>query len=345
MKKRILHVLSSDDFAGAENVATLIISTLNGEYEMAYSSPEGNIREALKRKRIAYLPLEDFTVSSIRKTIRQFQPDIVHTHDFTATVKCALAASRTPIVAHIHQNPAWMRKVNLKSAAFFLCSCKLAKIIVVTDAIKEANFTLSVFRKKVHVIKNIIDAQEVRTKSLLGESGEYDVAFMGRLADVKDPIRFINIIGEARRKRPDLRAVLVGDGELRHACEAAIKQQNLESHIEVKGFVANPFPILRGSKLLVMTSKSEGLPMIINEALSLGKPVLVPDLAGIRQIVQDTFGRVCPSDDAFIREIIALLENRALYERLSCSAQTKAEQSFDLTSYRERLIEVYEHVE
>lgn len=343
-KKRILHVLSSDNYAGAENVAALIISSLNAEYEMAYASPEGNIGAILRQKKIRYLPLRDFSVTSIRGVIQKYQPDIVHTHDFTATVKSALATTRTPIVAHIHQNPGWMRTVNLKSAVFFLSCFRLTQVVLVADAIQEANFTLSVFRKKVRVIQNVIDAHEVRKKSLLDRSEQYDVAFIGRLADVKDPMRFIRIMAEVARGKPDLRAVMIGDGELREACEEAIRNQRLEGHITVKGFVANPFPILRSSKLLVMTSKSEGLPMTIHEALSLGKPVLVPDIPGFDAVVKRSYGRVCPSDEAFTSEILTLLANEDLYSTLSHSARKMADKTFDLSGYRKKFIEVYDHV-
>lgn len=344
MKKRILHILSSEHYAGAENVAALIISSLNMEYEMAYASPEGTIGEILKQKKISYLPLKDFSVASIRRAIREYQPDIVHTHDFTATVKCALATARTPIVAHIHQNPGWMRKLNVKSAVFFLSCFRLANIVLVADAIQVENVILSLFRKKVRVIQNVIDAQEVRTKSLLSVSERYDVAFIGRLSDVKDPMRFIRIMAAVAKKKPDLKAVMIGDGELREACEAAIKSQRLERNITVKGFVSNPFPILNNSQVLVMTSKSEGLPMTINEALALGKPVLVPDLAGIDQVVKQSFGRICPSDEAFIHEIIPILANQELYRTLSHSARATAETAFNLTGYRKKIIEVYDHV-
>ena len=112
MKKKVLHVLSSNKYSGAENVATYIVKLTNDNYESVYTSPKGSIKESLKLRGIKYIQMNDFSVSEIKKVIHDYKPDIIHAHDFTATIKCILVNSKLPIVSHIHQNPTWIKKIN-----------------------------------------------------------------------------------------------------------------------------------------------------------------------------------------------------------------------------------------
>lgn len=344
IKKKILHVLNSRNYAGAQNVAITIISNLTDEYYMAYTSPHGSIKNVLKKREINYLPMDNFSISSLKRVIKEWKPEIIHAHDFTATIKCLMATFNIPIVSHIHQNPKWLHRINYRSISFFLCCLRISNIIPVSLSIFETSILSYVFKRKINIIENITDIELIRNKALDTELEYYDVAFIGRLVDVKDPIRFINIISEIVKKNSKIKAVIMGDGELKEKCEIEIKKRKLERNIYLKGFVSNPFPILYNSKVLVMTSKSEGLPMVVIEALSLGKPVLVPALVGIERLIDETCGVICKNNNEYVIELIKILENKDIYEFMSRNAKNKAEKMFDMKKYLEKFIEVYENV-
>lgn len=344
MKKKILHVLSSSQYSGAENIAMSLINNLTNEYDLLYVSPDGPIKEMLKERNVNFVLMEEFSILNLRNVIKMWRPDIVHAHDFTATLKCVLASLNIPVISHIHQNPSWLKSMNLKSLVFYLFCLKISHIVVVTPSILESTLLSSLFKDKTSVIENIADIEYIYEKSCNTNNEYYDVAFIGRLVDVKNPIRFINIIDKIAKKRPTIKAVMVGDGKLREKCANIIRHKNLEDNITLKGYVDNPFPILKNSKVLVMTSKSEGLPMTLIEALILGKPVIVSQIDGVDEIVDETCGVVCSNDDEYVYSVLKLLEDDSMYSYMSRNAKLKAQTKFNMKEYTEKFIQVYENI-
>ena len=77
-KKTVLHILASNKFSGAENVACTIIENMNEDYNMIYCCPHGPIDETLIKKRIRQAPLNKFNIKNIKKTINNYHPYIIH---------------------------------------------------------------------------------------------------------------------------------------------------------------------------------------------------------------------------------------------------------------------------
>ena len=90
---KILHVLYSNRFSGAENVVCQIIGMMKKVpgVEMIYCSPDGQIREALSERGIAFEPIADLNKSELRRVIAKVKPDVVHAHDMRASFVAALA--------------------------------------------------------------------------------------------------------------------------------------------------------------------------------------------------------------------------------------------------------------
>jgi glycosyltransferase involved in cell wall biosynthesis len=341
MKKKILHVLSSQSYSGAENVATVIITNLNKDYDMAYSSPDGPIRKTLEDREVLYIPMKDFTISSIRKVIKEWKPDLLHTHDFTATLKCILVSRKIPIIAHIHQNPTWLRKVNFRSIIFSLASKKISTIVTVNPAIFDSSILASLYKDKTKICENIVDIKFVNEKAKIFSEEKFDLLFVGRLVEIKDPLRFIKIAAMLINKNEELKAVIIGDGLLKVQCEAYIKELGMEGKIILKGHLDNPFPIIGNSKILVMTSKSEGLPMTAIEAQALGKPIVVPEINGINRVVDHTCGIVCKDDNEYINGITNILQDEKKYLGMSRMAKRRAQSLFNMDVYNSRIINIY----
>ncbi|MEZ7171859.1 glycosyltransferase [Sporosarcina sp. OR05] len=341
MKKKVLHVLSSNDFAGAENVAMCIISNMSDSFECAYASPIGGIKDNLASRGIRYIPIQNFSYFQIHKVIKEWKPDIVHAHDFKATIKCLSLFRTIPVVSHIHQNPTWLRKIRIHSILFFLACYQLAKIIVVSPAIKETTFLSRFFKHKTEVISNIVDRNWITQRAQLETGAENDIAFIGRFEDVKDPLRFINIVAEVVKELPNLNVIMMGGGTLEERCKKAIRVKKLEGTIDVRDFLDNPYPLLKSAKMLVMTSKSEGLPMVAIEALAFGKPVLVPRLNGIENIVDASCGFICNSDQDFVKNIVGLSTSTEKYKDMSLAASKRAAEICDMDLYRKQVEQVY----
>ena len=122
---------------------------------------------------------------------------------------------------------------------------------------------------------------------------------IGRLVRQKDFQTLIRAFALVRQQRP-ARLMILGEGEERPELEAVARELGVSDDVAMPGFVANPYPYLKGSTAFVLSSLYEGLPTVLIEALALGTPVVSTDCrSGPREILEDGgLGRLVPVGDA-----------------------------------------------
>jgi glycosyltransferase involved in cell wall biosynthesis len=129
-------------------------------------------------------------------------------------------------------------------------------------------------------------------------SGEPPVVLaVGRLTAQKAFDVLIRAFSCVRKNRP-VRLLILGEGELRETLQALICELGLEQDVRLAGFVQNPYPYMTHAAVLALSSKWEGLPTVLIEALYLGTPIVATDCAkGTREILMDgQYGRIVPVD-------------------------------------------------
>ena len=187
-KKRVLHVLASNKYSGAENVVCTIIRNMSDEFEMAYCSPRGKIEEVLKEQGVKYIGLEKLKRCSLKAAIREFGPDIVHAHDYSASIVAANVNFGGKIISHLHNNNPFARTWNPKTIIYALYSRRFDKVVGVSSRVLEEAVFRKMIADKFVVLYNYVDYDNVVAKS--GEyvfSGEYDLCFIGREVPQKTP--------------------------------------------------------------------------------------------------------------------------------------------------------------
>ena len=99
-----------------------------GEVEMAYCSPNGEIKQTLEGMNIQFFPLEKLNVKNLKKVVAEFKPDIIHAHDLKA---CMVASRIKEIkkVAHIHCSHKDMKRLGLRALIAKRVFSKFDKII------------------------------------------------------------------------------------------------------------------------------------------------------------------------------------------------------------------------
>ncbi|HBE18084.1 MAG TPA: colanic acid biosynthesis glycosyltransferase WcaL [Cyanobacteria bacterium UBA11149] len=117
---------------------------------------------------------------------------------------------------------------------------------------------------------------------------EPQLVCVGRLSEQKGHLLLIEAAGKLAAQGFQFKLVLVGDGPLRNQIETRIAQLKLEKHVEITGWASNAEvkQQLLASRALVLPSFAEGLPVVIMEALALGRPVLSTYVAGIPELVE-----------------------------------------------------------
>ena len=111
---------------------------------------------------------------------------------------------------------------------------------------------------------------------------------IGRLSEQKGQLLLVEAAARLAEQGHDFELILIGDGEMRDAIEAAIRHHHLEDKVKLFGWATNAEVIeqLNSSRGLVLASFAEGLPVVIMEALALGRPVVTTWIAGIPELVR-----------------------------------------------------------
>jgi glycosyltransferase involved in cell wall biosynthesis len=177
---------------------------------------------------------------------------------------------------------------------------------------------------KVHVVPCGLDSAFLEAASAPVPAAPRLVS-VGRLSEQKGQLLLVDALAELHRRGRDFHLTLVGDGEMRPEVEAAIKRHDLGSKIELAGW-ADEAAIKRhvlAARALVLPSFAEGLPVVIMEALALGRPVVSTYIAGIPELVEPgRSGWLVPAGS--VDELVKALEEviSATPERLAAMGAT-----------------------
>jgi colanic acid/amylovoran biosynthesis glycosyltransferase len=123
---------------------------------------------------------------------------------------------------------------------------------------------------------------------------------VGRLAEQKGQLLLVAAAGRLADAGHDFELVLAGDGPMRGEIEAAIREHGLEGRVRITGWLSNAQvrAEMIAARAMVLPSFAEGLPVVIMEALALGRPVVTTFVAGIPELVRDGVnGWLVPAGD------------------------------------------------
>lgn len=201
---------------------------------------------------------------------------------------------------------------------------------------------LDVPSERIQVIYNPIVTPDLRVKANARldhdwfQSGQPPVVLAtGRLEPVKDFPTLIRAFALVRKSRP-ARLLILGEGQERQKLEALVAQLGLERDIGLPGFVANPYAYMARASLFVLSSKWEGLPGVLIEALYCGAPLISTDCpSGPREILAGgKYGQLVPVGDdiALARAIeVSLADERK-------SAPSQSWQPFEMDTVVDKYI-------
>ena len=341
-KKRVLHVLASNRFSGAENVACTIITNMSDQFDMAYCSPRGPIEKALRERNIEYYGIDKLNYKNLKKVVDKFKPDVIHAHDFRASLVASRFGKKYRVISHIHQDSPRVRSLTLASLLYRHASKNFSSIIWASGAALDNFYYKNLIKNKSVVLPNVVDQKYIQLKAKEYKvDDEYDVIFLGRLVALKNPARAIEIIRLVKEKKNDIKMAMVGDGEKRKEIESLIEKYGLEKNVKLFGYLENPYPVLNNSKLLLMTSEREGLPMVILEAQALGKPVVSTKIGGFEKlIVNDGNGYLSNDVDDVARKAARYLQTMT-YKKMSNVSMEMFRRNNNAINYFRLLLEMY----
>lgn len=337
--KKVVHFIITDMFSGAESVAAHIIKNLPSDWQGVYASPEGIGLEKVRSMGVSTIPCNTSDIKDIKRVYNEIKPDAVHAHDPRMSFNCSLAG--IPFVAHLHNNNPWQRKLCPNSIALRYVCKKATRVLCVSQSIIDEYIFKGTMEKKAEVLHNCVDAEEVKRLSAEPVSEKYDLCFVGRMEEQKNPFDFIRIVSDLKEQLPGVSAVMLGDGSLRAEAEALAVSLGVSENITFKGFDRNPYKYMAASKVGVLTSKWEGFGLVAVEQLVLSKPFVAYPVGGLVNIVNDENGKLCRDGSQMCDELYMLLADGEYYNRKSQAAPESVASFCDRKEYTNRLLEAY----
>ena len=342
---KVMHVLNSRIYSGAEKVVCQIIHAFQGEVEMVYCSPESDIvRKMVEAQGVTYLPMKTMSVSELSRVIREQKPDLIHAHDMRAGFFSALCCGNIPLVSHIHNNAYDARGLSPKTVGYLLAGFRAKHIFWVSQSSFDGYAFHKLFAKKSSVLYNVIDTDEIYTKlSQDSNSYDYDLIYVGRLTYQKNPQRLLRLCARLKESKPDLKVAIVGTGELEEELKALSQELNLEDTVHFLGFQPNPIKMVACSKAMILTSRWEGTPMCALEAMALGTPVVSTPSDGMKDLLTDgVSGYLTESDEQMAVDLLKIFTQPEHRKLLAENARKKFDSLNDGEAYKRAIRTAYQ---
>jgi glycosyltransferase involved in cell wall biosynthesis len=175
----------------------------------------------------------------------------------------------------------------------------------------------------------------------------FRIGSAGRLFPVKNYSLMVDIANTCRLMADKVQFTLAGEGPEQNKLQHMVKYNNLEEHFEFAGHIENMENFYHELDIYINTSIHEGISISVLEAMSHGLPVIVPDVGGMREIVDDGVnGYLIPSRNPleFAEKCILLFNNKKLYDDFSVAARKKIENKFSVRHMTEEYLKLYHNV-
>jgi glycosyltransferase involved in cell wall biosynthesis len=169
------------------------------------------------------------------------------------------------------------------------------------------------------------------------------VGTLGRLSEQKDPATFVRVAANVAARLPDARFVMIGDGPLRSEAERLSVQLGLGERLVITGVRRDVPEVLPGLDAFLLTSRWEGMPLVLPQAMACDVPVVTTTADGNRELVRDRDNGLLADPgavDALADRVVEVLRDATLCERLVSRGRETAE-GFRLEHTVPQLEDVY----
>ncbi len=350
---KVLHILRSLEVGGAEQVVVnyalfrsrdrydVVVCCICGGGPLKSLLDTGGVRVHILQKQPG---LDWRIVPKLMRVIQTESPDIVHTHNFTASTWGRIAAKlcRVPVLVAtehnvlIHESPfhRFVRK---------WLSRYTGRIIGVSEKVVQSHIRGDrIHAERYSTIYNGIDLDcyaahptvaataDSLNRYFLPERGKV-VGIVASLTSQKGHPYFLRAARRVLETVPTTTFLIVGDGPLRAELEGLSKELGLEGRVVFTGLRSDVPLLLAHMDLFVLSSLWEGMPMAVLEAMAAGKPVVATSVGGLDEVVlEGSTGYLVPPGDenALAAAITALLRDDKLREKMGSEGRHRVLQCF-----------------
>lgn len=367
MKLNVLQLNTPATLAGAERVllnylachdadrfAVTVASFVNSRRQSNAFTEELEKRDIPFRK----IPVSYLTQGAVlRETVRLIRDcriDLVHSHGYRSDIIGYMAARRAgvPIVSTVHgwTPVTWKLRRYEQLDRWFLK--RFDGVIGVSREIVDSLLECGVQPDRVRLFHNAVPvsgADEGRAEEktpLVRTPGERIILTVGRLSSEKGIDILLRAFHRYCSREPGTRLVIVGDGPLRVELAALAEELGLADRVLFAGYTNTVERYYKVADLFVLPSRTEGLPMVILEAMQAGLPVVCTRVGGIPEVIDNgiTGVSVPPEDsDALGRAMSMVLGDPALASKLADLGRKSVYERFSAESWAKKIEGFYQN--
>ena len=293
---KIVHAVYSMELGGAEMLVAQLgrmQRAAGHDVSVCAYSRLGPLGEVLREEGLAVHVLGEAhpakTMWRYLRLFRAMRPDVVHCHNPAPTLQAAMGARLAGarcVVATRHSlvSPPYERAAEAKFSVIARCSVDAVAGICEITCNNLRGAPLANRRQIVRVYNGASPLEEAAPVETGAD--EFILLFVGRLAEVKDLPTMLRAFALASAREPRLRLWIVGDGAVRARLQGLAEELGLGGRVRFWGQRLDTAAFFRAAGAFIMSSVSEGLPMSLLQAMSIGLPAIVTDVGGMAEVLQ-----------------------------------------------------------
>jgi len=285
---------------------------------------------------------------ALRTLLERLRADIVHTHGYRSDVVDAPVARRIgiPTVTTVHGFTGGSLRNRLYETVQTRAFKRFAAVVVVSRALRERLMKAGVSHDLIHVVPNawsergpLLPRQEARRRLGIEDGGQV-IGWVGRLSHEKGPDVFVEAM---RHIDVAVKAAVVGDGPMLAELKALADQAGLGSRIRWTGRIDEAGRLFSAFDAFVLSSRTEGTPMTLLEAMAAGIPVVATRVGGVPDAVPDGEAMLVePEQPTMLAAAITdtLRDGDAAAAR-GAAARARVLREYDAAAWLDRYADIY----
>lgn len=364
---KVLHLISSLGMYGAEAIILTLCRTLNdtgvhsGEIAAFANSTQPNLQlyEAAKHEGIRAHLIDckgqiDFSVARrIRTLADSTGADIIHAHGYKTDVYLwlALRSASKPLVSTCHtwyDNDLALRFYGMLDRMVLR---SFAGVVAVSDDVRNRLLAAGVRQDRIRLIRNGIATDEFEAAGELRATRSPNqplrIGLVGRLSREKGIDLFLRAAAEIWKRHPGTSFAVAGDGPDRAALENLIHDLGLEGTAVLVGRTDNMPAFYSSIDVLVSSSRNEGLPVAMLEAMASGLPLVATAVGAVPQIIENGRSGLLVNAgniEDLAAAVCKLIDDPSLRAELGKGAQQRVRDEFSAGRMAAEYINLYERV-
>ena len=327
-----LHIDTARTWRGGQNQVLLTVNGLReiGQRAALVAHPDGELRKRAAEglELVPLAPKSEVDLSAawrLNRVIKKLQPDVIHAHDAHGVAMAGLALSLGAASAKNGEPPLVVsRRVDFHLRHNSFSRWKHRQVdcfIAASEAIRQMLIVDGVPAERTVTVHEGIDVDHILAAPLVDvhqafflPHGSPVVGNIAALVPHKGQRHLIEAAHLVVQKLPDVRFVILGEGELREALERLVREYHLEKHVLLPGFRTDVIGCLKSFDVFVMSSVTEGLGTSLLDAMACSRPIIATSAGGIPEVVDEgVTGLLVPPRDhtAMADAIISLVGDEA----------------------------------